>query len=135
MAGKRKRVDLTYKNENSEARSLYILDRAAQGASWQQIANELGISVAAVQQRYRKEARGQLSHMANIVAELDGILFTPPVSSGLLAGVFRAWLLDQGKIRERVLSLPDLDRSTGIFLINSVRKWQEAELVQGKNTH
>ena len=38
------------------------------------------------------------SCIANIVAEIDGDLFTPPVDSGLLAGTFREWLLDQGKI-------------------------------------
>jgi branched-subunit amino acid aminotransferase/4-amino-4-deoxychorismate lyase len=37
------------------------------------------------------------SCIANIVVEMDGNLLTPPVDSGLLPGVFRAWLLDQGK--------------------------------------
>lgn len=59
-----------YKNKESEATSIYILDRASQGASMQQIADELGMSVSAVQSRYRKEAKIQLSKMANIVAEI-----------------------------------------------------------------
>ena len=50
--------------------------------------------------------------------------------SGLLAGTFRAWLLDQGKIRERVMKIEDLKRCSKIYLINSVRKWQEAVLKQ-----
>ena len=69
------------------------------------------------------------SCVANIVVEMDGRLYTPPVDCGLLAGTFRAWLLDQGKIRERRLKISDLARCSKIHLINSVRKWQEAALI------
>jgi len=69
------------------------------------------------------------SSIANIVLDIDGVMYTPPVSSGLLAGVFRAWLLDQGKIRERVLGISDLKVCRKMYLINSVRKWREAVLV------
>jgi para-aminobenzoate synthetase / 4-amino-4-deoxychorismate lyase len=70
------------------------------------------------------------SCIANIVVEIDGGLYTPPVDCGLLAGTFRAWLLDQGKIGERRLKINDLARCSKIHLINSVRKWQEAELIR-----
>jgi branched-subunit amino acid aminotransferase/4-amino-4-deoxychorismate lyase len=66
------------------------------------------------------------SCVANIVVELDGSLVTPPVDSGLLAGTFRALLLERGTIRERVLMVDDLNRCSKIYLINSVRKWREA---------
>ena len=66
------------------------------------------------------------SCIANIVVELDGELYTPPVRCGLLAGTFRAHMLEQGKIRERVISMEDLVRSPHIYLVNSVRKEQEA---------
>lgn len=69
------------------------------------------------------------SSAANLVAEINGALYTPPVEAGLLAGVFRAWLLDQGKIHERKLYLHDLNTCSRIYLINSVRKWREAILV------
>lgn len=74
--------------------------------------------------------RGELTEscIANLVVELEGERVTPPVASGLLPGTFRAWLLQQGAIRERVLLRSDLGRCTGIFLVNSVRKWQEAVL-------
>ena len=74
--------------------------------------------------------RGEVTEscIANIVVELDGNLFTPPVNSGLLAGTYRAWLLDQGKIRERVLPLSELERCSKIYLVNSVRKWQAVVL-------
>jgi len=64
--------------------------------------------------------------IANIVLEIDNKLYTPPIRSGLLAGVFRAWLLDQGKMEERVLHVSDLNTCNKLFLVNSVRKWQEA---------
>lgn len=69
------------------------------------------------------------STIANIVVELDGDRWTPPVASGLLAGVFRGWLLDLGEVRERVIYLDDLRRATALFLVNSVRKWIPAEVV------
>jgi para-aminobenzoate synthetase/4-amino-4-deoxychorismate lyase len=76
--------------------------------------------------------KGELTEscVANIVMEIDGALCTPPVDRGLLAGTFRASLLDQGKIQERVLKIDDLNRCSKIWLINSVRKWQEASLIQ-----
>jgi para-aminobenzoate synthetase / 4-amino-4-deoxychorismate lyase len=75
--------------------------------------------------------RGELTEscIANIVVELDGNLLTPPVDSGLLPGVFRAWLLDQRKIRERITKVSDLGKCSKLYLINSVRKWQEAILL------
>jgi para-aminobenzoate synthetase/4-amino-4-deoxychorismate lyase len=75
--------------------------------------------------------RGEITEscIANIVVEINGQRLTPPVNSGLLAGTFRAWLLDQGKIRERTVRIDDLARNSKIYLINSVRKWQEAILL------
>jgi para-aminobenzoate synthetase / 4-amino-4-deoxychorismate lyase len=66
------------------------------------------------------------SCVANVVMEVDGNMLTPPVGSGLLAGTFRAFLLEQGIIREQVVGIDDLSRCSKIYLINSVRKWREA---------
>lgn len=76
--------------------------------------------------------RGELTEAttANIVVKLNGNLVTPPVSSGLLAGTFRNYLLAEGTIREDVVRLSDLERCQAIYLINSVRKWREAYLRQ-----
>jgi para-aminobenzoate synthetase/4-amino-4-deoxychorismate lyase len=72
--------------------------------------------------------RGEVTEAssANLVADLDGALVTPPVSSGLLAGTYREALLADGRIRERILTLADLERSDKIYLINSVRGWRTA---------
>ncbi len=63
----------------------------------------------------------------NIVAELDGEDWTPPVECGLLGGTFRAHLLESRAIKERVLVREEIERATRIHLINSVRKWVEVE--------
>jgi para-aminobenzoate synthetase/4-amino-4-deoxychorismate lyase len=66
----------------------------------------------------------------NVVVELDAVRWTPARSSGLLAGVFRAELLDRGEIQERVVSVADLSRATRVWFINSVREWVEVRLTR-----
>ena len=61
--------------------------------------------------------------IGNVVLRIDGIDWTPPRQCGLLAGTFRAELLDQGAIRERPLHLADLHRAEAAWLINSLREW------------
>jgi para-aminobenzoate synthetase / 4-amino-4-deoxychorismate lyase len=72
--------------------------------------------------------RGELteSTIASLVLRLDGALWTPPLASGLLPGVFRAALLARGEVRERVLHPGDLDRAEEVWLVNSVRGWRRA---------
>lgn len=76
-------------------------------------------------------ARGEVTEatIGNVVAEIDGVRYTPPVSCGLLAGTFRAEQLEAGTIRERVLTKADVAAATRLWLINSVREWIDAELV------
>lgn len=61
--------------------------------------------------------------IGNMVAEINGQLYTPPVACGLLAGTYREALLLDGVIMERSILLDDLSNCTGIWLINSVRGW------------
>ncbi len=67
--------------------------------------------------------------IGNLVLEIDGGLYTPPVYCGILPGTFRAELLERGDIKERVLQVDDLGRCTQIFLVNSVRGWVKIELM------
>ena len=73
---------------------------------------------------------GELTEFTNgnVVVEINGILWTPPVQSGLLAGTFREKLMKQEKIHEKVVTVSDLKKSTKIWFINSVRKWIEVQL-------
>jgi para-aminobenzoate synthetase/4-amino-4-deoxychorismate lyase len=67
--------------------------------------------------------------IGNVVIDLDGELVTPPRHCGLLAGTFRAELLESAAVTERVISLDDLAAATGLWMINSVRGWVRFDLV------
>jgi para-aminobenzoate synthetase/4-amino-4-deoxychorismate lyase len=75
--------------------------------------------------------RGEITEatLANVVAEIDGVRYTPPLACGLLGGTFRAELLESGRIRERVLTRRDVAGASRVWVINSVREWIEAVLV------
>ncbi len=68
------------------------------------------------------------SCIANLVVEINGVKYTPPIECGLLAGTFRALLLAKGEIQEKVIHVDDLKDCDHIYLINSVRGWQEVDL-------
>ncbi|MDE2799514.1 MAG: aminodeoxychorismate synthase component I [Gemmatimonadota bacterium] len=67
--------------------------------------------------------------IGNLVAKLDGLYVTPPISCGLLGGTFRAKLMSRGKLTKRVLKVNDLKRAEALYMINSVRKWTRLKLV------
>jgi para-aminobenzoate synthetase / 4-amino-4-deoxychorismate lyase len=62
----------------------------------------------------------------NLVVELEGKWYTPPIECGLLAGTFRAWLLEQKMVQERIIRVKELANCSRVFLVNSVRQKQEA---------
>jgi para-aminobenzoate synthetase/4-amino-4-deoxychorismate lyase len=74
--------------------------------------------------------RGELTEscVANIVVAFDGRRVTPPVSCGLLPGVFRGQLLADGHVEERVVLVEDLARATRTWLVNSLREWIDVKL-------
>ena len=76
-------------------------------------------------------ARGEITEatIANVVVEIDGVRYTPPVTSGLLPGVLRGELVEAGDVRERVLTKDDVASASQIWLINSLRGWIPAELI------
>ena len=73
---------------------------------------------------------GQLCEftIGNLLLQLDGKIYTPPISCGLLPGVLRAELLARGLVEERLLHIEDLTCAQGIWLINSVRGWLAMQL-------
>jgi para-aminobenzoate synthetase/4-amino-4-deoxychorismate lyase len=76
--------------------------------------------------------RGEIteSTRANVVVRCDNTWYTPPVSSGLLAGTYREQLLEEGAIHEAVITKDDLESAQEIRLINSVRKWIPINFIQ-----
>ena len=59
--------------------------------------------------------------ISNVIIESKGRLYTPPVSSGLLAGIYRNDLLIKGRVTEKIIYLHELLTAKKIFLCNSVR--------------
>jgi para-aminobenzoate synthetase/4-amino-4-deoxychorismate lyase len=55
---------------------------------------------------------------------------TPAVECGLLPGTFRAELLARQEIVEGRISIDELRRTGKFWLINSVRGWYEAILLE-----
>jgi len=74
--------------------------------------------------------KGELTEftIGNLVVEIGNKLFTPPVSCGLLAGTFRAQLLETGKVKEKVVRVDELKDCTKVFLVNSVKQWGEVKI-------
>jgi para-aminobenzoate synthetase / 4-amino-4-deoxychorismate lyase len=74
--------------------------------------------------------RGELTEAttSNLILELDGREITPPITSGLLPGTYRAHLLNKGDLIEQVIRVDELSQVTGLWLINSVRGRREAVL-------
>lgn len=67
--------------------------------------------------------RGELTETTrgNLVVVRDGHHLTPPQDAGLLAGTYRAELLERGRLREATLDRATLEDAEAVFLINSVR--------------
>jgi len=77
--------------------------------------------------------KGELTEgtRTNLFIELDGRLFTPALTCGLLPGTLREELIDlpRAHASEAVLNLADLARAERIYLGNSVRGLVKAELI------
>jgi para-aminobenzoate synthetase/4-amino-4-deoxychorismate lyase len=97
------------RRHKTTARAIY--DTALQG-----IANDPAIFDVVFLNERGEVAEGARS---NVFVERDGVLLTPPLTSGALPGVFRAALLAEGRAREAVLWPEDLQQ--GFWLGNALR--------------
>ena len=75
--------------------------------------------------------RGELTEGSyhNLLLEINGMLLTPEIDSGLLPGVMRQELLERGNAAEGTLIPSDLVRADKIWLINSVRGMRRAVFI------
>ncbi len=78
--------------------------------------------------------RGELTEFtrANLALLIDGVILTPPLSSGLLNGTLREEFVARGEWVERVLTREDLPRASRIGWVNSVRGWVDVSVAPGK---
>ncbi|HNB54234.1 MAG TPA: aminotransferase class IV, partial [Anaerolineales bacterium] len=76
--------------------------------------------------------RGEVTEFtaSNVVVQIEGQLFTPPVECGLLAGTLRGELLAQGTVvqgtvTERVIPREQVLEAEAVWAVNSVRGWRK----------
>ena len=67
--------------------------------------------------------------IGNLVLKINGKLYTPPISQGILPGIYRQHLLETGQVEEKVLTVPDLDQAETIYGCNAVRGLYELEVI------
>ena len=77
-----------------------------------------------------QDGRVTESTIANLVVDIGGTLVTPPLSDGLLPGVYRQHLLACGRLVERPIHPEDLRTARRIYLANSVRGLWQVDLVE-----
>lgn len=75
-------------------------------------------------------ATGELleTSIGNLVLKINGKLYTPPTSLGILPGIYRQHLLERGLVDEKVLTLKDLAQAEAIYGCNAVRGLYELEV-------
>jgi para-aminobenzoate synthetase/4-amino-4-deoxychorismate lyase len=69
------------------------------------------------------------STIANVAFLIDGVWRTPPVTDGLLAGILREKLIVGGMLKEQSVSIPEALGAEAVALLNSVRGWRPAVIV------
>ncbi|GAA6208254.1 aminotransferase class IV family protein [Cognatishimia sp. WU-CL00825] len=63
------------------------------------------------------------------VTRPDGQMITPPITAGVLPGILRGMLLDQGRVIESPVTLQDLQSASAIHMGNSLRGLIKADLI------
>ncbi|KXT74368.1 Para-aminobenzoate synthase, aminase component / Aminodeoxychorismate lyase [Streptococcus sp. DD10] len=83
-----------------------------------------------IQEQIYYNKQGQLleTSIGNLILQLDGQLYTPPVELGILNGIYRQHLLQTGQATERFLTLDDLKKADKVYACNAVRGIYELEM-------
>jgi para-aminobenzoate synthetase/4-amino-4-deoxychorismate lyase len=68
--------------------------------------------------------------VANVACEIDGVLCTPSLACGLLPGTYRQWLLDRGRMQEKVITVAEALGSPAVFLMNALRGMQRVQILR-----
>jgi len=69
------------------------------------------------------------STISNVIFKKDSEYYTPPVSCGLLSGTYRAHMISQGHLKERIIPKAEINLYSEIYLINSVRGKYPVKLI------
>ena len=78
--------------------------------------------------------RGEITEgaISNVFIRCGSTYFTPPLECGLLAGVYRRYLMQKKAylIKERILSREDLFEADAVYLTNAVRGMARVKLIK-----
>jgi len=66
--------------------------------------------------------------IGNLVLKMNSKLYTPPSTLGILPGIYRQYLLENGKVEEKILIVEDLKQAEVIYGCNAVRGLYELKL-------
>ena len=72
------------------------------------------------------------STIANIIIKQNNEFYTPPVSCGLLEGVYRKNMINENKLKEKILTIDEVMNADEVNLINSIRGIWNVSLVATK---
>jgi len=81
---------------------------------------------------FNEKGRITETTIANVAVERGGRLVTPPLSDGVLPGVFRAELLGRGEMTEGSIGVDEVLALGTVRLFNSVRGFLRAEVAGAK---
>jgi para-aminobenzoate synthetase / 4-amino-4-deoxychorismate lyase len=76
--------------------------------------------------------RGEVTEgaISNVFIEKDGRWFTPPVTCGLLPGIYRRHLLETKPACEKKMHVQDLAAADAVYICNAVRGCRKVQIVQ-----
>ena len=82
------------------------------------------------QEKIYHNEKGELleTSIGNLVLQIAGKLYTPPINLGILPGIYRQHLLEIGQVEEKVLTLEELAQAEAIYACNAVRGLYELSL-------
>ncbi|WP_455451069.1 aminodeoxychorismate synthase component I [Streptococcus salivarius] len=77
---------------------------------------------------YNHEGKLLETSIGNIVLKIEDQLYTPPVHLGLLNGIYRQSLIADNKLKEKVLTVKDMEQAQAIYGCNAVRGLYELKV-------
>lgn len=66
---------------------------------------------------------------SNVIVQIGGKFFTPPLESGLLNGILRSKMIAQGVLFEKKITKEELLSAENVYCINSVRGMKKVDIV------
>ncbi|MBL8994948.1 MAG: aminotransferase class IV, partial [Spirochaetia bacterium] len=117
-------------SESVDSRNIFLFHKTTRRAFYERHRQEA--EKASLADFLFLNERGEVTEgtIHNFFLKRNGVLWTPSLDCGLLPGIFRARLLGSGEAREKVIFPEDLQGADELFIGNSVRGLQKAELVR-----